>query len=191
VIEELCRLGVGTIAAFDPDRFEENNLNRQLLCNDRALGTPKVAAARQRARQVNPAVELVAVRAAVGRRNGARLLKGYQVVVDALDSIAGRLELAEVCQALGVPLVHGSVGGWYGQVAVQFPGEQTLPRIYGANGGGRGAEKELGVLAFAPALVASLEAAEACKLLLGVGAPLRGRMLYVDLLAMKVVEARI
>jgi molybdopterin/thiamine biosynthesis adenylyltransferase len=185
VIEQLARLGVGEIVAIDPDIFEEHNLNRQLLSSPRNLGEAKVEAARARVADINPAVTLLPVREAFGRSNGRELLEGVLLVVDALDSIPVRLELAEVCNELNLPLVHGAIGGWYGHVATQFPGDNTIQTIYKSWVEGKGIEKQLGNPAFTPAVVASLEVAEACKIILGEGALLRQRKLAVDLLAME------
>ncbi len=93
-----------------------------------------------------------------------------------------RLELAECCAALGIALVHGAIAGWYGQVTTQFPGDDTLAKSYTRSG--QGIERELGNPSFTPALVASLEAAEVCKILLGRGTLLRRRTLTIDLLEM-------
>ncbi|HEY5975871.1 MAG TPA: ThiF family adenylyltransferase, partial [Geobacteraceae bacterium] len=97
VIEELGRLGVGTIVAIDPDRFEEHNLNRQLLATPATLGQAKVAAAAERLATINPAVDLVPWQAAYTPAAGARQLHGANVVVDALDSVPVRLALAATC----------------------------------------------------------------------------------------------
>jgi len=121
VIEELARLGVGRIVAIDPDVFEEHNLNRQLLSTPERLGTSKVAAAARRVGEVNPAVTLVPLRRAFSRDNGGELLAGCRVAVDCLDAIASRLELADACSSVGIPLVHGAIAGWYGQLTTQFP----------------------------------------------------------------------
>jgi len=188
IIEELARLGVGKIVAVDPDVFEEHNLNRQLLATPNLLGCIKVEAARMRVEQINPAVTLIPLRQTLGRVNGRDLLDDAQVAVDALDSCAARLELAEVCEESGIPLVHGAIGGWYGQVATQFPGDRTLPIIFANREEGQGLEKQLGNPSFTPAVVASLEVAEVCKILLGVGNLLRNRELTLDLLEMKFEE---
>jgi molybdopterin-synthase adenylyltransferase len=184
IIEELARLGVGTIVAIDPDNFEEHNLNRQLLSAPARLGQSKTESALQRVAEINPAVTLVPLQKALGRDNGAELLSGCDLAVDALDSIRFRLELAEVCDGLSIPMVHGAIAGWYGQVFTQYPGEDHLQRIYTHGADGKGAEKTLGNPSFTPALVASLEVAEVCKILIGVGEPLRGRKLIIDLLDM-------
>ena len=188
VIEELARLGVGTILAIDPDIFEEHNLNRQLLSSPATLGRPKVAAAAARVAEINPAVTLEPFRVAYAPENGPELLHNADVVVDALDSISTRLALAATCTELGVPLVHGAIGGWYGQVATQFPGDDTIQRLYGRWTEGKGVEQQLGNPSFTPALVASIEVAEVCKVLLGEGEPLRHRKLVVNLLDMEFEE---
>jgi len=186
VVEELARLGVGRIVVIDPDVFEEHNLNRQLFSTTANLGTAKVAAAFKRIGEINPAVNLVPVQKPFSPENGADLLSGCQVAVDALDSIKVRLELVELCTSLNIPLVHGAIAGWFGHVATQFPGDKTLQTIYQAWKTGKGIEQTLGNPSFTPALVASLEVAEVCKLLLGQGTALRGRQLLIDLLSMEI-----
>lgn len=188
VLEELARLGVGTIVAVDPDVFEEHNLNRQLLATPATLGLPKVVAAAARIAEINPAVTVIPYRLAYEPANGRELLGGSNMVVDALDSIPTRLALAESCAGLGIPLVHGAIGGWYGQVATQFPGDDTLQQIYRHRASGKGVEQQLGNPAFTPAVVASLQVAEACKVLLGEGKPLRRRKLVINLLDMEFEE---
>ena len=188
VIEELARLGVGHIVAIDPDIFEEHNLNRQILSTPATLGKAKVDAALDRVAEINPAVTVTAVKDAFCMANGFELLAGVQVAVDALDSISYRLELAEVCTAAGIPMVHGAIGGWYGHVATQLPGDTTVQSIYRHWVAGKGIEQQLGNPAFTPAVVASLEVAEVCKILLGKGELLRHRKLSIDLLEMEVHE---
>lgn len=188
ILEELARLGVGHIAAIDHDVFEEHNLNRQLLSSVENLGRPKVEAAEARIRQINPAVRLRPIREAFSRANGDRLFEGMDVVIDALDSIPVRLELAEVCDRLKIPFVHGAIAGWYGHITTVFPGEESLRKIYQNFKGGKGIEQQLGNPSFTPAVVASLEAAEACKVLLGEGKLLRNRKLSINLLDMEIEE---
>ncbi len=185
VVEELARLGVGRIVVIDPDVFEEHNLNRQLFSTTANLGKSKVEAASERVGAINPAVTLIAVQEAFSPDNGMELLQGCQIVVDALDSIKVRLELAELCSTLNIPLVHGAIAGWLGHVATQFPGDTTLQTIYRSWKGGKGVEQILGNPSFTPAVVASLEVAEVCKLLLGQGTSLRNRQLVIDLLSME------
>lgn len=188
IIEELARLGVGTIVAIDPDIFVEHNLNRQLFSSPRSLGRAKVEAAVARIAEINPAVNLVPRQERFTRENGHGLLENANVAVDALDSVAARLELADVCDDRGIPLVHGAIGGWYGHILTQFPGERTLQRIYAGRENGRGVEKQLGNPSFTPAVVASLEVAETCKILLDRGRCLSGRKLVLNLLDMEIED---
>ncbi len=190
IIEQLARLGVGRITAVDPDVFEEHNLNRQLLSSPEALGKPKVDAALARVREINPAVDLIPVCAAFGRDNGTEMLHGVNLAVDALDSITVRMELAETCAQLNIPMVHGAIGGWYGHVASQFPGESTLNKIYGRSARSKGVETGLGNPSFTPALTASLQVSEVCKILTGLGKPLSNRQLHINLLDMEMDEIR-
>jgi molybdopterin/thiamine biosynthesis adenylyltransferase len=186
VVEELARLGVGRLVVIDPDVFEEHNLNRQLFSSPANLGQAKVQVAAARVNEINPAVTLVPLQAALSAESGTGLLDGCQVAVDALDTIKVRLELADVCAGLNIPLVHGAIAGWYGHVTTQFPGDDTLQSIYRSWKAGKGVEQTLGNPSFTPALVASLEVAEVCKLLTGQGTPLRGRQLMIDLFSMEI-----
>jgi molybdopterin/thiamine biosynthesis adenylyltransferase len=191
VIEQLARLGVGHLVLVDPDVFEEHNLNRQLLALPANLGQAKVEAAKKRVGAINPAVTVTAHREALDRCNGASLVTGCHAVVDALDSIGVRLELANLCDDLGTPLVHGAIGGWYGQVTTQFPGDRTLQSLYQNWQQGKGVEQQLGNPAFTPAVVASLEVAEVCKVLLGTSGVLRHRLVAVDLKEMQFHETMV
>jgi molybdopterin/thiamine biosynthesis adenylyltransferase len=181
IIEELARLGVGNIIAVDPDVFAEHNLNRQLFCTLDQLGKKKVAAAAQRVKEINPAVNLQQKAEEFGNENGQRLLQGVDVAADALDSIPARLNLSRTCKASGIPLVHGAIAGWYGHVATQYPGEDILEHIYSQHEEKKGIETRLGNPSFTPALVASLEVAEIIKILLQTGELLRGKYLHIDL----------
>lgn len=191
VIEELARLGVGRIVAIDPDVFEEHNLNRQILATLSNLGMPKVTAAERRVGEINLAVSLVPLQTALSAGNGRELLGGATVVVDALDNIATRLDLVGVCRDLDIPLVHGAIAGWYGQVATQRRGEDISPYLFSASEGAKGVETRLGNPAFTPAIVASLQVAEVCKLIIGQGETASGRMLVFNLLDLEFEEIRL
>ena len=182
VLEQLARLGVGTLVAIDPDVFEDHNLNRQILCQVANLGCGKASIAATRVAAINPAITVISVAGALHRTNGETLLAGAGAAVDALDSVSSRIALAMVCNKLGIPLVHGAIAGWSGQVATQFPGEQTIQHLYENSTEDKGLEQHLGNPAFTPGVVASMESAEVCKILLDRGSTLRGRVLFVDLL---------
>ena len=185
LIEELARLGVGSLRVIDPDVFEEHNLNRQLLSTIDNIGTSKVTAAVKRVQQINPAVCVEPRQVKVGLDNGKALLTGMDVVVDAIDNISGRLELAQLCSQLDIPLVHGSVGGWFGQVGCIKPGQTTMQKLYPNPTAGKGIESTFGTPPFTPAVVGSMQSAAVCKILLGQGERLDEGILAVDLLQMQ------
>lgn len=181
VVELLARMGVGTLVLIDGDVFEDNNLNRQILCTEADLGKPKVMAAYERALAVNAAVEVRCHKVRLTKENAASLLKGADVVVDALDNLPSRFALEAAARELNLPLVHGAIAGFLGQVLTVFPDDPGLAEIYGPPGTReRGVELETGNPAATPALVASFQVQEVVKLLTGVGEPLRRRLLYID-----------
>lgn len=188
ILEELARLGVGQLVAIDPDVFEEHNLNRQLFSSPGELGESKVKVAVRRIASVNPSVTVYPQETAFSNDNAAELLAGVDVVADAVDNIPARLDLAKACSELAIPFVHGAIAGWYGHVATIYPGEETLQKIYSHWVDGKGAEQQLGNPSFTPAVVASLEVAEICKILLGQGDLLRNRKLSINLLDMEIEE---
>ncbi len=191
VLESLVRLGIGTIRVIDGDRFEESNLNRQRFSSMTSIGKYKVDFAKAQLASINPVVKIEAVKAIFKPGNGVEILKGSSLVVDGLDTIQDRLQLAAVCEILQIPLVHGSIAGWYGQVCTQLPGENTIQKIYAKATKNRGIESDIGNLPFTAALVASIESAEVCKLLLKRGELLNGRMKLINLLNMDITEVQI
>lgn len=181
LLEYLGRLGVGHITIVDGDVFDETNLNRQLLSSQINLGKPKVLAAKHRMLAINPLVHLETVQENLTEENAASLVKDHDIVLDALDNIPDRLLLQRTCKEVGLPLVHGALAGWYGQVCVIQPGEDLLDLIYGNYDIEQGEEIETGSLSFTAGLVASIQASEAVKLLLG-KPKLNRELLAVDLL---------
>lgn len=181
VIELLGRLGVGNITAVDGDVFDETNLNRQLLSTEEIIGKGKAFAARERMSIVNSDVTIYPIQKFVTRENCDEIIRGHDIVVDALDNMTSRILLEDRCESLEIPFIHGAIAGWYGQVTTIMPGDRSLRKIYHPNEG-KGAETELGNPSFSPALVASIEAAEVLKVLLNRGGILQNKLLTIDLL---------
>ena len=179
VIAGLLRIGVGGVTLVDFDRFDETNLNRQLLCTLPDIGRAKAEAAAEYAAAVNPDVKFTAVRERLDGISCRRLLSGHDLAIDALDNAESRAELAAACREAGIPLVYGAVGGWTLQVSVILPEhpEGLVERLYSG-----GASKNKACLSFTPAVCAGIQTAEAVKLLLGKPTELAGRLLCMDLL---------
>lgn len=181
VIEMLSRLGIGSITAVDGDVFDETNLNRQLLSDERSIGASKAEKAKERVQNINSSVNVKPIVGMLGYENARSIVSGHDIVIDALDSIDARLELQKACHCENIPFIHGAIAGWYGQVSTIMPGDRTLDFIYGQNRG-NGLEKTLGNPSFTPANVASYQVCEALKVLLGKGEILRGKILFIDML---------
>lgn len=181
IIEMLSRLGVGNITAIDGDVFDETNLNRQLLSEEALIGSSKAEAAKSRIQKVNSEVEVFAKAVFLREDNAAALVAGHDVVVDALDNISTRRILEKACSISEIPLIHGAIAGWYGQVTTIMPGSGVFSKLYPETAE-KGIETELGNPAFTPALVASIQVSETLKLLIEKGEPLIGRLLTLNLL---------
>ncbi len=178
VLELLARTGVGRIRAADMDIFEEHNLNRQFLATGATLGMPKAEAALLRAREINPAASVETTREFLTDKTMRTFLTGARLAMDCLGGLASRLALQRAASEAGVPLVTGALAGLTGYVAVVEPGKPGPAEFLGQ---GRSDEETLGTPAQSVALVATLMAAEAVRLLTGKPSPLVGGMLLIDL----------
>ena len=177
IIDQLVRIGVGSIRAVDGDVFELSNLNRQLLSQVPLLGVSKAKAAAEHIARVNPDVLVEAVECYLTEDNAAELLAGCDVVMDALDNLPSRRILAAACAEAKIPYIYGAIQGWVAQAAVSLPGDQLIDRLYPA-------EIEIrdkSVLSFTPALCASMQTSLCVKLLTGRSVE-TGTIYYFDLL---------
>jgi molybdopterin/thiamine biosynthesis adenylyltransferase len=181
IIEELARLGVGSLVVVDSDRFEPSNLNRQILCSLATLGRPKVEVAAERVASINPAARVLPLATRFDADNAEAIISGAHAAADALDTISSRLALAAACSRLGIRLVHGGIAGHYVQVATVEPGSRMLDALYGGATGDRGIEVELGNPAFTPAIAASLQVSELVRILVGATPALAGQFFHLDL----------
>ena len=180
IVEMLSRIGVGSLTLVDGDVFDETNLNRQLFSSMNNLGNSKALEAEKRVKGINPLTKVIPVYEFVDSSNAMKIIANHDVIVDALDSIDLRKSIARACTELNLPLVHGAIAGWYGQVATIYPNDTTLDILYPKDIK-RGIEKELGNPSFTPALVASIQVSEVIKLLLNRGDLLRNSFMMIDL----------
>jgi molybdopterin-synthase adenylyltransferase len=178
LLEWLARMGVGRIDAVDGDRFEECNLNRQLLCSERTMGMSKSEAARLRAVEINPAVEIEAVPMMLDERGFSSLVERSDLVFDALGGVRVKRMLLGAALNAGVPVVTAAVAGWTCMVTTVLPGHTPFPDLFGES---EGAEVRLGCLAPVIGMAAAAQCSEGIRVLCGKGASLSGRMLVADL----------
>ena len=180
VIEALARLGVGYLTVVDGDRFDETNLNRQLLSSDETLGKSKAQAVMERLAFVNPLVQVTPVFERFTTENASWLLEGIDAVADALDNAESRGVLLRAAAEVGIPAVHASIAGWSIRVAVCMPEDEAVRAI--ASYGGVGLERQLGNPSFTAAAAGAIEAAQIAKILLDREGVEPGTLLEYDLL---------
>lgn len=181
ISEQLARLGFGRLILIDGDVVDESNLNRQLFATGETIGEPKTEAALKRLRTANPETVCNACYARLDEKNAVKLLHGADIVFDALDNIPSRRILQKTCRTMGVPLVHGAIGGWCGQVSFLLPGDTAFDYLYPPDSS-PATSPQLGNLAPTASLVASMQVAQAVNWLLKKGELLTKRVLYIDLL---------
>jgi molybdopterin/thiamine biosynthesis adenylyltransferase len=182
IIELLARAGIGKLIVVDGDVFSKSNLNRQILCTEDNIGKNKSEAAARRVEVVNSNVKIKSVPLFLNEDNSNEILSGCDIAFDALDNIRSRSILCEAARVLNIPVIHGAVAGWFGQVSVILPGNRLLCDIW-KNQSDKGIETVLGVMPFTPSLVASLQVSEGIKFLIGKGENLPcDSLLYADML---------
>lgn len=173
--ELLARLGIGHLTLTDPDIFSESNLNRQIFCTAETLGLNKVEVIAGELRNINP---VLATDIHINTFEAASIT-GADIVIDGLDSTTGRKELATLCEKQNIPMIHGAVKEWYGQVGIDQPANKLVNNLYPQ---AIASATPPTVMPMTVALIAAMQAAEVCKILLGKGSHLDEGWLQCDLL---------
>jgi molybdopterin/thiamine biosynthesis adenylyltransferase len=173
----LAAAGVGLLRVVDRGEVELSNLNRQVLYATGDIGKAKAPTLQERLRDLNPGVRFEPVKAVMDETSLPGLLAGMDAAVDALDNLPARLALNKACVDRRIPLVHGAVHGFQGQVMTVVPGQgPCLMCLYE----GREYKGEIPVLGTSPGITGCIQATEVIKILTGLGAPLSGRLLLFD-----------
>lgn len=163
LLEYMIRVGVGHIICADSDRFEESNLNRQLLADCETIGQGKAACAAARAHKIWPQADVSGIDVYLDEKSLPPLIENCDLVMDAFDNVQSRKALFHACAAAGKVLAHSSVSGWLAQAALVFPGKRLYDFIYPKGQAG----PLPGVLSFAPASAAAMQASLAVQYLCG------------------------
>jgi sulfur-carrier protein adenylyltransferase/sulfurtransferase len=191
----LAAAGVGTLGIVDADIVDETNLQRQIAHSLDTLGMPKVDSAKGAIERLNPDVNVVTYRERLTSENIDRILDdGWDIILDGADNFPTRYLVNDASVWRGIPVVHGSIYRFEGQVTVfkpqagpcyrcLFP-EPPPPELAPSCSEG-------GVLGVLPGIVGSLQTNEAIKLAAEIGDPLVGRLLLFDALATEFNEVKI
>ncbi|MGB7448442.1 MAG: molybdopterin-synthase adenylyltransferase MoeB [Ornithinimicrobium sp.] len=193
----LAAAGVGHLTVIDHDVVEVSNLQRQVLHRQAGVGRPKAESARDALVELNPGIEVLARSVEVRPDTVAELLAGHDVVVDGTDNFATRYLVNDACQQMSLPLVWAAVLRYDAQVATFLPSsvvpaEQAvqLRDLFPVQPAPEAAPScaEAGVLGALCGQVGSIMASEVIKLVTGVGEPLAGRVLVIDVAGMRTRE---
>ncbi len=188
-IQYLAAAGIGRLVLIDDDAVEPSNLQRQTIFTTADTGIAKVDAAAAAATRINPHVTVEPHRVRLDRDNAAALLSGVDVVLDGCDNFATRFLVADVAQALRIPLVSAAVGQFEGQLGVYRGWEADKPcyRCFVGEDPERAETScaEDGVLGPVTGVLGSLAALEVLRAVAPFGDDPAGKLLIVDLLALR------
>lgn len=153
VLEGLARIGIRKFHLIDKDVFEPTNLNRQLLCTEDNLGESKAVEGLNRILKIDHRIKAKVFNSELDK-DSIEMLRGADIVVDCLDSIEGRFKLESLCEKLNLPLIHGAIRGYYGQVAISKLNNRIFSKIYGIT---KSDDESLGNLVITCMVIASLQ----------------------------------
>jgi len=190
----LAAAGVGTIGIIDMDVVDASNLQRQIMHNTDRIGDRKVDSAKKTLTLLNPDVNVVTYDRRLDASNVEEIIAGYDIIIDGADNFPVRYMLNDASVKLGIPVVHGSIFRFEGQITVFDPlhgptYRDMLPEPPPAEMAPSCAEA--GVLGALPGIIGTIQAVEAMKIILGVGSPLVGRYLTFDALDMEFREYKL
>jgi molybdopterin/thiamine biosynthesis adenylyltransferase/rhodanese-related sulfurtransferase len=191
----LAAAGVGTLGIVDADIVDETNLQRQIVHSLDTLGAPKVDSAKRTIAALNPDVNVLTYRERLTSENIDRILDdGWDLIVDGADNFPTRYLVNDASVWHDIPVVHGSIYRFEGQVTVFKPHEGPCYRcLFPEPPPPELAPScaEGGVLGVLPGIIGSLQTSEAIKLAAGIGEPLVGRLLLFDALSTEFSEVNI
>jgi sulfur-carrier protein adenylyltransferase/sulfurtransferase len=190
----LAAAGVGRIGLVDFDSVDYTNLQRQILFSTSDVGRPKIEAAAERLRGLNPEIQIDTFETHLSSENALEIMKDYDIVLDGTDNFPTRYLVNDACVISGKPNVYGSIFRFEGQVSIfGAPGGPCYRCLYPEPPppGLVPSCAEGGVLGVLPGTVGAIQATETLKLIIGKGEPLVGRLLLFDALAMRFRELKL
>ena len=191
----LASAGVGKITLVDDDEVDLTNLQRQILHTTERVGQAKVSSGKQALQQINPEIEIVAIKERVQGDRLLQLIQSATVVLDCCDNFSTRHAVNQACVTRHIPLVSGAAISFDGQISVfdsreenspcyacLFPPDQQFEEVMCST---------MGVFAPLVGIIGTMQAAEALKVIMGVGQVLTGRLLLLDAQNMEWTQIRV
>jgi len=189
ILQYLTAAGIGTIGIVDDDTISLSNLHRQILFTTEDLDQPKVKVAAERLRLMNPEISIAEHPLRLDTNNIFSIIEHYDIVIDGTDNFDSRYLINDACALLQKPLIFAAVSGFEGQLAIfNVKDKQGIATNYRdifpippAPGEIQNCA-ENGILGVLPGIIGTMAAAEAIKLIAGVGQPLINTLLHYNLL---------
>ena len=177
----LVGAGVGHLTLCDDDSISVSNLPRQTLYTTHEVGRSKAHCAAERLRAANPHCDITAYSERLTEANATRLIGEVELLIDATDNEVTRLLLDRYASEHHIPWLYASLEGWCGQLALFLPDSPSRYRdLFPEGDAPSPTQAPFPVMASTPAVIGSIAAAEALKLLLGLPSPLTEGLLLVD-----------
>lgn len=183
IVTQLAAMGVGKLKIVDRDVVEISNLHRQHLYNEADIGKVKVEVAAERLKKINPHVEIEAVPLSITKYTAESIVKGMDIIIDALDTVDARYALNDACIKYNIPFIYAGALGMLGSVCTILPNKSACLRcMFPAL-----AEEDMptcsteGVHPSILYLVAGVQVSEAVKIITGQQPTLVNKLLYIDL----------
>jgi adenylyltransferase/sulfurtransferase len=181
----LASAGIGKIGIVDSDKVELNNLQRQILHSTKDVGRPKVESAKDRIKELNPDVEVIAYNIRITSENILDIIKDYDVIVDGSDNFPTRYLVNDACVLSGKLLSHGGIFKFDGQAITVLPGQSACYRCLFPEPPPPGlipSCQEAGILGAVAGVIGTIQANEVLKYVLGIGDLLTGKLLVFSAL---------
>ena len=183
IVTQLAAMGVGKLKIVDRDVVEISNLHRQHLYNEADIGKVKVEVAAERLKKINHHVQIEAVPLSITRYTAESIVKGMDIIIDALDTVDARYALNDACIKYNIPFIYAGALGMLGSVCTILPNKSACLRCMFPSL----AEEDMptcsteGVHPSILYLVAGIQVSEAVKIVTGQQPTLVNKLLYIDL----------
>ncbi|MFV0379996.1 MAG: HesA/MoeB/ThiF family protein [Anaerorhabdus sp.] len=182
VIQALSRFGIKSLTIIDKDYFDISNLNRQVFSSEENIGRAKVNVISSELKKINSSLKVISYQCMLDEKNVEHVLCEVDIIIDCVDNIEARKIMASFAKEKKIPLIHGAIAGYYGQISTILPEDKTMEILYPKNQEIETIEKDLGNPSFTPMCIASIQVSECLKCLLGYKDILHNKIMHIDLL---------
>jgi adenylyltransferase/sulfurtransferase len=186
VAQYLVAAGVGTLGLIDNDLVDITNLHRQILFTENDLGKPKAEVAKEFLQKIDSKTEIHAYPERLTAANAITLFKKYDLVIDGTDNFQSKYLINDACLLTYKPWVYASIYKFQGQLSVfNYQNGPTYRCLFPKVPVQDISCETTGVIGVLPGVLGTLQAAEAIKVIIGLGTVLTGKLKIVDLLSMQ------